>query len=265
MKRYQIEGPWGKTGIKEPWAVRVVDSLWLVLLLTLLFAGWASYYIYKGDTAVFVGRELSAAHQNLQNDCSACHDPFQGVPNHSCTTGGCHPEKNNTIHSSGAMRCHECHPEHNDGGPARRSLTYEDCVSCHKPGAVTGDPDITNVSRDIFRHGAHSPPRDCWYCHCTGKGTLDIPTRDLFKMDSCLSSGCHSDRQKDCDYCHKRPHPKKSPSPRNLQCLHQGPLLPRLKGTKIRMYCTPYAERKRGFLGMEVCETGELVYKPRSE
>ncbi|MFO8056649.1 MAG: hypothetical protein R6V10_05075 [bacterium] len=263
MKRYTFTGPEGQVKIKEPWPVRIVDSVWLILLLTVALGAWGSYYLYQDDKTVFTGRELSAPHRELKNDCTACHDPFQGVPNRACTNSDCHPEMKNTIHSTEAVKCHQCHPGHNNGGLATIEMDYQECRSCHEPGKdVTGNPRVTNVSRDIFRHGAHSPPRDCWYCHCTGKGTLDIKTKDLFKMDSCLSSGCHDEQQKDCDYCHAKPHPERSPSPRTMQCLHQGPLLPRLKGTKIRMYCTPHAERKRGFLGMEVCETGELIYKP---
>ncbi len=249
--------------IKEPIAVRIVDSFWLIFLLTVALGVWGTYYLYQDDRTLLMGRELSAAHQHLHDDCSACHEPFQGVPNRSCTAAECHMNIDNTIHSTSRLECYECHPEHNDGGPALKPMGYEQCISCHKPGKdVTGDPGTTNVSQEIFRHGAHSPPRDCWYCHCTGKGTLDIPTEDLFKMDSCLTSGCHSERTQDCDYCHQKPHPKQSPGPRTPECLHQGPLLPRLRGTNIRMYCTPYAERKRGFLGMEVCETGELIYTP---
>jgi len=90
--------------------------------------------------------ELYQAHNELQNDCLACHKPFAGTPNENCIS--CHKineiDKKNTVQFHQKMQnqsCITCHSDHKGlniklalNKFEHRLLNENDrnaCVSCH--------------------------------------------------------------------------------------------------------------------------------------
>jgi predicted CXXCH cytochrome family protein len=171
---------------------------------------------------LFLGRQLSSTHRQLENNCYACHTPWKGVFNESCAATDCHPEIENTIHNTMDRTCISCHVEHTDGAPLSVAMDNPECIQCHE--RMAADPEsalhpqrlqsrqLTFVPRQTFRHAGHAPKPKCWECHCNGKDTINVDTKDLFKMKSCLVSGCHDQKQAECKHCHPLFHEQRSAS-----------------------------------------------------
>jgi hypothetical protein len=223
MKKYRYKGPSGVVEIKSPLHVRLVESSWMLTLWAVGFMAWGAYYLIYADPYVFIGKELSIGHKVLQSDCITCHQPFVGVSDETCTSTGCHSavaKEKATLHDSLGHRCTDCHWEHTDGAFISFGLGEKDCAECHEK--LKNDPDskfyagnadqrkMTDVSRKIFKHRSHQfPPHyKCWQCHCTGKGTLDTPMEELYKMSACLL--CHE--EKACGVCLSSSRPNGAPA-----------------------------------------------------
>lgn len=262
MKQYTYKGPGGEVRVREPLAVRLVESTVVLSVLTFIFILWGAYYLHLADQRVFLGRGLSSVHKKLEKDCMACHVPFLGVTDEACQSPECHPKvMADTIHNTRKPRCIECHPEHTGGEVPPPAVTAKTCAECHD--RLKADPEsqfyppkwekrtVTNVPRKIFRHRSHQyPPHyKCWQCHCTGKGTLNTPMEQLFVMDSCLK--CHE--QENCKVCHPY-HQQREPRPRSTNCVRQE-YVSELQFKTLE--CTEYKGRVPGFNHLTVCETGE--------
>jgi len=262
MKKYSYKGPAGEVEIKDPIAVRLAESSWFLTLWTVGFMVWGGYYLYFAPPETFLGRTLSPGHVHLQNDCLACHQPFTGVPDESCGGSGCHEKiRTATIHNTMERPCISCHPEHTDGEFIKLGIGIPECITCHQK--LEQDPKsafyqkredprkITYVSREKFKHRSHRYPPfyKCYKCHCTGKGTIDVPMENLFLMESCVK--CHE--ESDCGSCHIY-HDQRDPRSRHLECIDEQFMPEMLLKT---MGCSPYRERAPGFINLEVCETGE--------
>jgi len=262
MKTYYYDGPGGRTEMPPPLPARMAGASWFLVICTLGFIGWGAYYLYLADPSVYLGRHLSPGHDSLESNCAACHQPFTGVPNSSCTAPDCHIEiETKTIHNTRDRKCAECHPVHTGGELVNTSLPDEECDRCHRrlmedPGSVF-HPDnrnlraVTYVPRSIFRHRSHQfPPHyRCWQCHCTGDETLDVPMRDLFKMDSCLK--CHE--REGCGVCHAY-HQQRKPRPRDMRCIRRQ-FVSELQYKTLG--CTEYRGRRPGFNDLVVCGTDQ--------
>ena len=278
MKKHKYEGPAGEVEIKDPLMVRGAESTWFIVLVTIGFTLWGGYHLFLGDQSVFMGRTLSAPHWELTDNCAACHAPFKGVPNQNCIV--CHTrEVHDSIHDTlfDKEPCYSCHPEHTDGAYYPAVMGDRLCLDCHRelspgPGLALvrppdEDPDATYVPiAEIFRHDQHWTKRECYECHCIGQGTINVPTRDLLKMESCLSSNCHDDQRDNCSYCHARYHQKRVKGSRIVYCLNDSPAMENLRNRRIRIYCRPGAVREPGSGDLKICGT-EIFVDPyrRSE
>lgn len=262
MKKHSYIGPGGVVEIKIPITIKMAESTWFLVLWTVGFVLWSAYYLYMAPTTVFLSRALSSNHKHLEKECIVCHVHNEGVPNESCSSLDCHDEQaRETIHNSREVKCYSCHPEHNEGELIQASIENQVCDECHQQLKLDPEsifhPDrvatrkVTYVPRKIFRHKPHQFPPNykCWQCHCTGKKTLDVPMKDLFKMDACLK--CHE--RITCRVCHQY-HQERVSRPRDKTCIKEE-LVPQLL---LKTYgCTPYRGRAPGFIGLSVCETGE--------
>lgn len=264
MKGFGYKGPAGEIQIKDPLAVRLVESSWWLTLWTLGFMAWGGYYLYFAPPEVFMSKQLSPGHMKLKTDCMACHSPFVGVTDESCGSADCHQDKAlDTIHNSINPRCISCHPEHTDGDLLPMRPNQRECAECHKklrkdPASVffaQHEPPrrTTFVSRKLFKHRSHQfpPYYKCWQCHCLGDQTIDTPTPELFLMKSCLK--CHE--EKDCNVCHHY-HDQRDPRPKLLSCI-KAQFAPDLQFKT--MSCTAENKRPIGYGDLNVCETNEPV------
>jgi hypothetical protein len=264
VKTYSYKGPAGEVEIKDPLAVRLVESSWWLTLWTIGFMVWGAYYLYLAPPSVFMGEALSSGHRKLAADCAACHSPFLSVADESCAAANCHAAKaRNTLHDGLRRTCVSCHPEHTGGALLPRGITQQDCATCHNQLAkdpksrlyASADPPRINtfVSRKLFKHRSHQFPPffRCWQCHCLGERTINIPTRDLFLMSSCLK--CHE--QKDCSVCHQY-HDPRDAHPKLVSCI-DAQFVPDLLFKTLS--CEDYQGRPKAFKDIKVCETGGLL------
>jgi len=264
VKTYSYKGPAGEVEIKDPIAVRLVESSWWLTLWTIGFMIWGAYYLYFAPPSVFLGKKLSPAHKQLQADCMACHAPFIGVTDESCASADCHAAKaQNTLHDGLGRTCVSCHPEHTDGALIPQVLSQQNCADCHKrlakdPASTfyadAAHPRInTFVSRKLYKHRSHQFPPffRCWQCHCLGDKTINTPTKELFLMSSCVK--CHE--EKDCSVCHHY-HDPREPRAKLLTCIKEQ-FVPDLLFKALS--CEDYKGRPKGFKDIKVCETGGLI------
>jgi len=85
-------------------------------------------------------RTKDANGEPIAKNCQACHDPWRGVSNGSCTE--CHGKLPHAENEAGAPACADCHSEHR--GIARLSASADvTCVSCHgNVAAHVKDPQL---------------------------------------------------------------------------------------------------------------------------
>ncbi|HQV36050.1 MAG TPA: cytochrome c3 family protein [Flavobacterium sp.] len=157
--------------------------------------------------------ELYQAHNELQNDCLACHKPFAGTPNENCIS--CHKineiDKKNTVQFHQKMQnqsCITCHSDHKGlniklalNKFEHRLLNENDrnaCVSCHAQPknqlhnqvttscvschTTTNWKTIANFNHDLVNAKSRN---NCVSCHQVPKDNFHNKT-----SNNCLS--CHS-------------------------------------------------------------------------
>ena len=118
--------------LKRAWLTKL--SL-IGILLIIAFLAVAEVTKPEKQTAFMPGG-VSSAHARAKNangesiakDCSACHDPWRGVSDASCTE--CHGKLPHAEQQNAAPACADCHSEHR--GVARLAASADaTCVSCH--------------------------------------------------------------------------------------------------------------------------------------
>ena len=117
---------------------------------------------------------LSSNHASLENDCSACHEPFQSVANEKCSA--CHEQRGDRagfyshathfVYRAKALQrveaanakyagmyqpCSWCHPEHAGRQAAISDVADGKCLPCHAFGAFQRNhPQFAFAGRQSF-------------------------------------------------------------------------------------------------------------------
>jgi pSer/pThr/pTyr-binding forkhead associated (FHA) protein len=74
------------------------------------------------------GRVRDVDGKSIAKNCKACHDPWRGVSDASCT--GCHAKEAHSELASDRVACSECHLEHR-GNVKLAVVADPKCVACH--------------------------------------------------------------------------------------------------------------------------------------
>jgi hypothetical protein len=175
------------------------------LIFLYVFIG-LSVVIYYFPHATISPSELSAAHQNLNNNCFSCHTPLIGVPNNKCIE--CHKLseigkdtlvsmdsislKKVLFHKGFANQsCVACHTEHQGIQPTIAISKFEhalvskeiinNCLNCHEVSN-------TSIHKQVST--------DCKSCH----NTIDWKSITSFNHNMILG-----DTKNDCISCHQSP------------------------------------------------------------
>ncbi len=128
----------------------------MAILLVIAFLVIAELAKPEQQTAFMPGG-VSSAHarardadgEPIAKNCQACHDPWHGVSDASCTE--CHGKLPHAENEKGAPACADCHSEHR--GISRLSAAADaTCVSCHGDvSAHVKDPQaLANRPREIL-------------------------------------------------------------------------------------------------------------------
>jgi hypothetical protein len=168
---------------------------------------------FKYPHLMFNPGQLVAGHQDLKNDCLACHAPFWGIDSKKCI--GCHKpdeigmhplngnqaaenQKNTLFH--GKLKntdCLACHSDHKGTNPGKSATTFNhnmiadtdmaNCQACHiKPSDALHQPITANCSQ----------------CHTTEHWKpADFDHSAYFLLDN--------DHNTDCKTCHTTDNYKK--------------------------------------------------------
>lgn len=146
-----------------------------VVFFIVLIAAITITYLYP-ETMINPG-ELVDAHQNLSNNCTACHQPFGGIPNDKCIA--CHTVSEigkDTSNYSGSITNGKKVLFH-------QNLTDQNCIACHTDHKGK-DPQL---SLGKFEHTllTKSVANNCISCH-------ETPTNELHKQLSTDCIKCHN-------------------------------------------------------------------------
>lgn len=121
--------------------------------------------------------ELSQGHQNLNNKCLSCHQPFSGISNDKCIS--CHKLADigkDTLFSADAVL-------NKNKVLFHQSFLNQDCIACH-----TDHKGINpKLSLGKFEHSLLTKPilNNCINCHKT-------PKNELHKQLTTDCKGCHN-------------------------------------------------------------------------
>ena len=164
---------------------------------------------------------LNGAHQNIANDCAACHNGnYNNTPN---TCFGCHQEAYNNASNPNHVAnqfpqdCASCHNEnawspstfdHNAFWPllGAHALVANDCNACHQgnynntPNTCQGchTPEYNQTTNP--NHLSLGLPMDCAMCHTTDPDW--IPATFPIHDDFWPLTGQHAVIANDCAACH---------------------------------------------------------------
>ena len=170
---------------------------------------------------------LSAAHEHLENNCAACHTPFNGVDASSCIV--CHAnnesilQRQPTSFHSSVSTCKECHREHQGIDHHLSEMDHSLLATIGMKHLKAAQPDSEERSRlEHLSHQFHSgiaphsristveATLDCYACHAN-----DDTHQSLFGSDC---AQCHatdrwtipeykhpSAKSNDCSQCHQAP------------------------------------------------------------
>lgn len=144
--------------------------------------------------------ELMADHQEMNNKCTDCHDPFMGISNDKCIS--CHKLSEIGMDSSGSktslsfhtkfsgINCSTCHTDHKGIHPTDVISKFDhamlpdseiaECIACHTPQ--------TDQLHNLVS-------TDCGSCHVTVSWATE-----RFDHDLIISPG-----QENCSLCHNKP------------------------------------------------------------
>jgi len=145
------------------------------IILAVIIGSIAITYLYP-HIMINPG-EMTKGHQNLNNKCLSCHEPFKGISNDKCIS--CHKLAEigkdtlfsiDTISNKIKIQFHE-------------SLTNQDCIACHSDHKGINP----NLSLNKFEHSllTNSVKNNCLSCHKT-------PDNELHKQLSTDCKSCHT-------------------------------------------------------------------------
>lgn len=166
----------------------------LLFLITVIVVALSAIYPH---TWISPG-ELVQGHQKLNNECTACHSPFQGIEKSKCIS--CHKldeigkDNANAILFHDRLKnsaCTSCHTEHFGKIQDRSLLKFDhnllsdddnnNCISCHKAP-------LTGSHRNFLS--------SCTSCHTTNNWKMN----KAFNHQMILPEA-----QKNCTLCHTAP------------------------------------------------------------
>lgn len=146
--------------------------------------------------------KLSGSHREIENNCTSCHDLFNGISDSKCIA--CHKPGDIGMNSS---------PERTASLAFHAHLQNQSCTTCHTDHKG-GDPSLSTFS---FDHKILSPviKANCKTCHAA-------PTDSLHAKFSISCGSCHNTRQwnfdgkfnhdhisgihkNNCNACHDKP------------------------------------------------------------
>ena len=144
----------------------------IVLIVTLLMIG----EVTKPEKRIaFMPGGVSSAHARARDpktgepiaaNCSACHDPWHGISETSCTE--CHGKKPHAAEQISAPACADCHPEHRAVAKLAAAADTT-CVSCHgnigahvrTPSLLAGRPrELLSITSFGSNHPDFTPRSD---------------------------------------------------------------------------------------------------------
>ena len=173
------------------------------LILGIIVVCIACTYLYP-HTMINPG-ELTAGHQHLKNNCSACHTPFSGISNTKCiachnpanigkdSTGKLDSSKQKLLFHQGLMEqsCSSCHTDHKGIAPTvslsnfnhqqLSSAVFNNCNSCHNKPVDSLHQSLSN---------------SCINCHNTQDWKLNV----VFNHDMIQGAD-----KNNCAACHQKP------------------------------------------------------------
>lgn len=179
--------------------------------------------MYQYPHAMLNPGDLSEGHQKINDQCSACHNPFMGISNDKCIS--CHKLTEIGL---------DTHLSQNTVSPNQKTLFHQHlsnqkCTSCHtdhkglKPEKTLTAFDHEMLPVDMINNckSCHSQPSDnlhkklstdCNNCHSTkGWKTTVTFNHDMIQMDAknnCASchnkpdDSFHLQVNENCDKCH---------------------------------------------------------------
>jgi pSer/pThr/pTyr-binding forkhead associated (FHA) protein len=118
--------------LRRGWLTKL--SLVAILLIVALIV--VAELVKPEKRTAFMPGGVSSAHAHakdangepIANNCRACHDPWRGVSDASCTE--CHGKLPHAENQTGAPACADCHSEHR--GVAKLAASADaTCVTCH--------------------------------------------------------------------------------------------------------------------------------------
>jgi hypothetical protein len=178
----------------------------LILSGAVIFIAISFLIIRFSHTLINPG-ELSNGHQKFNNDCFACHTPFQGVPNSKCIA--CHQLDKIGLQSDSIDNLFSKKTSFH------QALTNQSCTACHL--------DHQGISPDLkltFEHTLLDQPtvQNCLNCHQKQEDALHsaISTNckncHNFENWKTVSFFDHkminTDQSQDCINCHQKPQDK---------------------------------------------------------
>jgi hypothetical protein len=151
--------------------------------------------------------DLTAGHQDLNQKCLSCHQPFRGIPNGKCIA----------CHKLSEIGKDSLHP--NDTNAINRKILFHQgletqlCTSCHTDHkGIEPGPAISRFSHELIAEtiisnctGCHNQPPDtlhsklstaCMNCHNTKSWKLSV----AFNHDMIQAVG-----KENCTSCHAKP------------------------------------------------------------
>jgi pSer/pThr/pTyr-binding forkhead associated (FHA) protein len=154
--------------LKRPWLTKLSMIAILLILSFLIVAE-----ITKPEKqSAFMPGGVSSAHtrakdangESIARNCRACHNPWRGVSDTSCTE--CHGKLPHAANQTGAPACADCHSEHR--GVARLAAAADaTCVSCHgnildhvTNPAATRPRDVLSIVSFGNKHPEFTPRND---------------------------------------------------------------------------------------------------------
>jgi FOG: FHA domain len=155
--------------LKRAWLTKL--SM-IAILLIIAFLAVAEITKPEKQSAFMPGG-ISSAHthakdangRSITNNCRACHDPWRGVSDASCTE--CHGKLPHAENQTGVPACADCHSEHR--GVAKLAAAADvTCVSCHgnilahvaNPEALAARPRDTLSIVSFDKHPEFTPRDD---------------------------------------------------------------------------------------------------------
>lgn len=149
-------------------------AIWIVLSLALAAI---LYFSFTRPHEMVSPGDVIPAHAALQNDCFACHAPFQGASANRCTT--CHVLADIGLKTTKGVKI----AQGKQTKAFHQALAEPDCMACHSDHPK---PKLANTSAVKFDHALLKADTrtQCQACHVP-------PQNELHRGNTAVCSTCH--------------------------------------------------------------------------